>query len=206
MEPMTAEPQLRAIETAYLAARDASDATDAARATDDAADHAALRAEAEARSSEARALLAALTDHEIARLDPEDRRALDAIRGALDETDAAHAGACLPAPPPTGNHVAWEQLVRAGGAPLLATLDAAFAVTASALPAPGGHASRLTILARLATEPDAARRRDLFLALEPLWGVVNGGGVGASPYRRIIEDAAPGWRWGSIAARWRPGR
>jgi hypothetical protein len=53
---------------------------------------------------------------------------------------------------------------------------------------------RLSILARLATEPDAATRRSLFEALAPIWEVVDGGGGGASSYRRLVPETAGRWR------------
>jgi hypothetical protein len=45
---------------------------------------------------------------------------------------------------------------------------------------------RLTILGALGHTDDPARRRQLFLGLEPVWRSVNGGGRAASPYRRLI--------------------
>jgi hypothetical protein len=45
---------------------------------------------------------------------------------------------------------------------------------------------RLSILGALGRTGDAARRRALFLALEPVWRSVNGDGTARSPYRRLI--------------------
>jgi hypothetical protein len=45
---------------------------------------------------------------------------------------------------------------------------------------------RLTVLGALGHADDAARRRELFLSLEPVWRTVNGDGRRASPYRRLI--------------------
>jgi hypothetical protein len=45
---------------------------------------------------------------------------------------------------------------------------------------------RLTILGALGRTDDAGRRRELFLALEPVWRSVNGDGGPSSPYRRLI--------------------
>jgi hypothetical protein len=45
---------------------------------------------------------------------------------------------------------------------------------------------RLTILGALGHTDDAARRRQLFLKLEPVWRSVNGDGGAASPYRRLF--------------------
>ena len=53
---------------------------------------------------------------------------------------------------------------------------------------------RLTVLARLGTEPDPAARRGLFEALAPVWRVVDGDGGDASPYRRLLRSSAERWR------------
>ncbi len=45
---------------------------------------------------------------------------------------------------------------------------------------------RLSILGQVARVDVAARRRDLFLALGPVWRSVNGDGSSRSPYRRLI--------------------
>ncbi len=45
---------------------------------------------------------------------------------------------------------------------------------------------RLTIFDALAQTEDAGRRRELFLALEPVWRSVNADGGPSSPYRRLI--------------------
>jgi hypothetical protein len=53
---------------------------------------------------------------------------------------------------------------------------------------------RLTVLGSLSRTEDPARRRRLFLALEPVWRSVNGDNEPDSPYRRLIalEAAARG--------------
>ena len=51
---------------------------------------------------------------------------------------------------------------------------------------------RLTILGRLGQTEDPARRRALFLALDPVWRTVNGANDPASPYRRLIALEAEG--------------
>jgi hypothetical protein len=45
---------------------------------------------------------------------------------------------------------------------------------------------RLSILGALGRTGDPARRRELFLALEPVWRSMNGDGKPGSPYRRLI--------------------
>jgi hypothetical protein len=53
---------------------------------------------------------------------------------------------------------------------------------------------RPTVLARLATEPDAIVRRTLFEALAPVWRTVDGDGNDASPYRWLLRASAERWR------------
>jgi hypothetical protein len=50
---------------------------------------------------------------------------------------------------------------------------------------------RLSIFGALGREPDASRRRRLFLALEPVWRSVNGNNGPDSPYRRLIVSEVP---------------
>lgn len=45
---------------------------------------------------------------------------------------------------------------------------------------------RLSILGALGRTDDAARRRELFLALAPVWRSINGEHAAASPYRRLL--------------------
>ncbi len=59
---------------------------------------------------------------------------------------------------------------------------------------PTDTSDRLTVLARLGTEPSAEVRRALFLSLQPLWRSVTGDGSGASPYRTLLPLSAARWR------------
>ncbi len=52
---------------------------------------------------------------------------------------------------------------------------------------------RITALNRLATEPDAAHRRAMFDALEPIWRTVDGDGGSSSPYRTLLRSSAARW-------------
>ena len=70
-----------------------------------------------------------------------------------------------------------------------------YGAAASAVRLPGGDVTdRLTVLDRLATTADPARRRDLFLALEPIWAAIDGDGHSDSPYRRLVASSAARWR------------
>ncbi len=53
---------------------------------------------------------------------------------------------------------------------------------------------RLTILAMTARTDDPARRRALFLSLEPMFRTVNGDDGAGSPYRAMVRLSAAGWR------------
>lgn len=80
---------------------------------------------------------------------------------------------------------------------------ARFGVAAGALDYRGQKLDRLTVLARLATEPDPALRRELFLALQPAWQSIDGNTGGASPWRALnrAHAAAPRAAGTSTAAR-----
>lgn len=59
---------------------------------------------------------------------------------------------------------------------------------------PTDTSDRLTVLARLGTEPSAQARRALFLSLQPLWRSVTGDGSSRSPYRTLLPLSAARWR------------
>jgi hypothetical protein len=73
-------------------------------------------------------------------------------------------------------------------------LYAAYTAATESLVVDGEPISRLAILGWLAREADPARRRDLFVALEPIWRAVDGDGGPSSPYRALIGDAAARYR------------
>ncbi len=120
-----------------------------------------VAADAERLTAHARGLLDDIADPSSA----EDRRALETMRGRIAEFGA------LDDDDEDG-------------------LDAAFTAASQALTVDGRPIQRLAILGRLAGEPDAARRRTLFLALEPLWRAIDGDGGRQSPYRALLRDSA----------------
>ena len=65
---------------------------------------------------------------------------------------------------------------------------------------------RLTVLGRLATEPDPAARRDLFEALAPVWRAVDGDGGDAQSVPRLLRATAARWADGRLADRGERGR
>jgi hypothetical protein len=118
----------------------------------------------------------------------EDRRAVEAMQRALasdlpaslDETAQPGSDAGCPgdvaalARGPEG----WDRL--------RAHLYRCFGAAAASLKVGDESVDRLTILGRLGDTGDAAERRRLFLALEPLWRAVNGDNGPDSPYRRLV--------------------
>jgi hypothetical protein len=164
---VTSTDRLAALEAAYLAAREAHDRFDVARATGTPADPADL-AELVRRAGEAsdavRAALAAFDPVAVDGLAPVDRQALDRIRDGLPARD--------PDSPPVGQ------------------LEAAYAAAADTLEVSDAVLSRPQVLGRLGTEPDPDRRRELFLALAPLWRVVDGDDEGGAPYLALIREAS----------------
>jgi hypothetical protein len=195
-EHQDAAAELATVEAAFLEARDALDRADLARATDADADLEGLDAQAEALARPVRTALAAF-DSDRQALGPEDRRAVAAMRASLDAPGEA-SGLVEPALPASGcaDARAWAVALAEGGVVLRRHLNACFAATAAGLRVGGETLSRLQILARLAAEPDAAIRRRLFLALEPLWRVVDGDGMTTSPYRVMVRESADAWAAG----------
>jgi hypothetical protein len=202
-----------AAETAYLAARTARDHLDVALARGE--PHASEAIEPLRRAArEAKDRLVATLERLEAEVragrppPPEDRRAVDAMRRGLeqwlavepdlptDEPGAPGANAIDPASCEDG--AAWLAATETGGASLRRRLEACFGRLADDLRLGDERVTRPVVLARLATEPDPARRRRLLLALEPLWRAVDGGGVPPrpSPYRALLRESASAWAGG----------
>ena len=163
-------------ERSFLAAREAADALAVARTRGVAGE--ALETEAtRARVSAAEALAAVRADN----LTTEDRRALAVMREAVDALQADQ--------PATDR-------ARDGLAALSAELEDRYTQAGEAIRVRGTPTGRLEILGRLALEPDPGARRELFLALEPLWHAVDSGDD-ASPYRRLIQRSSERWHQGA---------
>jgi hypothetical protein len=160
---------LRRAEHAYLAAREAHDRLTVARSAGRAWPE--LEIEAETAADEAATMLAAL---DRSTLDGEDLRAVAAMEHGLALIREGDAGASQGS----------------------AGLAAAYAETTERLLFHGRRVSRLAILGRLAREADAGRRRELFMALAPLWRTVDGDGGPSSPYRALVASSAARWAVG----------
>ena len=183
------------LEGLYLDAREAWDRVDVARATGGGGDLGLLETAARSVSRDVADALDAVAATEDD-LPAEERRAVATMRATMATVD----GFLLPVPEITDGRChsehEWAQVIEQGGAALRGRVGACFASTAASLDTEKGQMSRLQVLARLAREPDAAARRRLFLALGPLWQVVDGDGDAASPYRAMVRDDAGRWAAG----------
>lgn len=196
---MTPDARLADLEARYLDAREAHDRLDVARATGVPAEAdavAALESAAEGASRSVHERLASFTADDEAVLGPDDRRALAAMRAGIAVAEAFEAPVGPPLESgPCDDEAAWRDAIRAGGEDLHRRLEACYSQTALALDVGGGATlTRLQVLDRLGTEPDADRRRALFLAIGPLWRVVNGDDGDGSPYRAYVAGAGDAWR------------
>jgi hypothetical protein len=189
---------LAALEAAYLAARNARDRLDVARVTGDPPDTASLEAEAARAIGEVRAGLDAIDAPGAGDPAPDeaDRRAIEAMRAGIEAADA-YLLPGAPADDPAERAAAGVEDDADDLDTLARRLEGAYAAAATALPFDGAVLSRRQVLMRLASEPGPERRRDLFVALEPLWRAVDGDGGPGSPYRELIERSAERWRTGA---------
>src|SRR5262245_51790198 len=165
---------VREVEALFLTARGARDAADVADGRgipESAAAQAGLAADADVAEVRLRAALAVAPDRD--GLPPDDAAAIAQMERAL----ATGLGL---QPSKT------ESDPRDEVAEATTRLTAAYTAASGSLRFGGEPIGRLSILGRLGTEADRARRRALFLALEPLWRAVDGDGREASPYRELL--------------------
>jgi hypothetical protein len=186
---LLAAGSLGSVEDDYGALRSLKDQADVAVAQGGTAHHAGRglpRAYAALRAQVATGLAAAAPKSD------DDRRALALMRRALEADLPASLDAAGEPPAAAACPGDVEALARGPEAwdRFRAHLYRCFGAAASSLRVGDETVDRLTILGRLADAPDAAERRRLFLALEPLWRAVNGDNGAASPYRRLVRLAS----------------
>ena len=131
--------------------------------------------------------------HEIAGVSPaslsgEDARAYANMRDSLDWIDGLEATPGAGRPDDVAPHE--DPAVERARAALYRR----YGLAVSAVRVGAVDLDRLTVLARLGTEPDPAARKALFEALGPIWRVVDGDGGDASPYRRLLRSSAERWQ------------
>ena len=147
--------------------------------------HAGRPFDADAYPTLRRAFERSLGAAEDADLGPEDRRAVANIRASLPSFDDFQPVDGVGEALDDGEDPAIGKLRRA-------TYDA-YGEAAANIAVGGERLDRLTVMARLATEPDAAARRGLFEALIPVYQAVDGDGGADSPYRRLNTASAARW-------------
>jgi hypothetical protein len=112
-----------------------------------------------------------------------DRRALSAMRSSVAEHGANSAA-------PTGN-CRDAQRNTAGARELRTSLYACFSSIGDNIDFEGKRYARVAALQLLEQIDTPSRRRALWMALQPLWQVINGEDAADSPYRRLVRiDAA----------------
>lgn len=183
---LLAAGSLATVEDDYGAARSLKDQADVAAAQGGTAGRGLPRAYAALRAKVAAGLASAPAKTDA------DRRALAVMTRALETDlpasldtadDAAEAAPCPgDAAAIARGPEAWDRL--------RAHLYRCFGEAASSLRVGDESVDRLTILGRLGDTEDAAERRRLFLALEPLWRAVDGDRGRSSPYRLLVRLAA----------------
>jgi hypothetical protein len=187
--PARAPAALAAAESTFAAARDARDRFDVTvaagrRVGADGVPVGQLAARANGLRGRLERELAAVDS---SGLGGEDARALGVMRQVL----ARDLG--LVVPPDTGPRLDAPAARPSCSADTLGGIDslrariyACYGWAQSHVPLGGDTLDRLTILGRLGHTDDPDRRRELFLALEPVWRSMNAGDEADSPYRRLI--------------------
>lgn len=165
----------------------------AIREAEDPAAVAAARASARTTIDSAVAALASLSTDGLA---AEDVRAVASMRetlGLLDVGDPLLTLA-VDVADETDDRPAAEILATDGLSRLLIRSSSAFTRASDAVDIRGEMIDRPEVFARLATERDPTVRREMFLALEPIWRAVDGDGGPTSPYRVALQASADAWR------------
>lgn len=152
-----------------------------------------------------RALIERLGGVDTAALASEDRRALSTMRLVLDRALAplsvgAGPSADLRRPDCRYDPVTLAR-TRRGADSLRARIYACYSWAQHHVTVGTDTLDRLTVFAELAREERRERRRELFLALEPVWRSINGDNAPTSPYRTLIALDASSHRGELPAAR-----
>ncbi|HEY7175915.1 MAG TPA: hypothetical protein VH442_13445, partial [Micromonosporaceae bacterium] len=175
------DPHLAAAESAYLEARSARDRASIAEARGEPTDD--LVARAEDLASRAHAALLAVVPEPTWPAD--DQRAYQTMSTWYDAVDTK------PEPPVLGE--SWAVTAERGLDALCARITSEYARAQSEVDVGDVTLTRLHVLERLGLEPEPARRRRLFYALESMWQVVDSDGGVASPYQRMLPLSADRW-------------
>jgi hypothetical protein len=192
--PEPAGGRLGAAESAYALTRDLRDRIDVALAAGRRrlADGRPIERAAARYDSLRSALAGALSGVDSAALPTDDARALGVMRatlardlGAVALPRGASSGPEAAVGPPPCDAATFD---RAGAAAdsLRARIYACYGWAQSHVAVGRDTLDRLSILGHVGRTDDPARRRELFLALAPVWRSINGDDGSESPYRRLI--------------------
>ena len=183
-------PSLSAAESLYADLRDSRDRIDvtlasgagATRLSDSIAGYNALRRQVAAR-------IGAIDSTALLR---EDARALAVMRRTLaqdlDSVPPSENSSTPPRQPSCSFDPGTIARLRNGLDSLRARIYACYAWAQSHVLVGRDSLDRLSVLAALGQTDDAKRRRQLFLALDPVWRSMNADNGPASPYRRLIRE------------------
>ncbi len=192
--PAPATATLAAAESAYIGLRDLRDRIEVAQAAGRAtgADGTPLAALTLRHDSLRKRVTVRLAAIDSSALTWEDARALGAMRRTLTRDLGPLVAAGPTDPGSTDQHpdCAYDAAALAalpnGLDSLRLRLYACYGWAQSHLVLGADTLDRLSVLGALARTDDRARRRELFLSLQPVWRSVNGDDTPASPYRRLI--------------------
>jgi len=179
--PASAPSALAAAESAFAVARDARDRYEVATASGKPAGRLARRA-----NDQRRRVGEALARLDSSSLSAEDARAFGVMRLVLSRDLAPIAAASEAVSPSTEAAPRCPPDARGELDSLRPRIYACYGRAQSRVPVGSDTLDRLTILGLVGATDDSVRRRQLFLALRPVWRSIDGDGGPASPYRRLI--------------------
>jgi hypothetical protein len=190
--PRPAGP-LAAAESLYLELRDVRDRIDVAAAADrdTASDGTPVTALTLRHHELRRAVIGRIEAVDSASLSAEDRRALSAMRRALDRALAPVSGAGEATGPAARRPDCDYDAAALARSPrradsLRARIYACYAWAQHHVAVGDDTLDRLTVYGELARVEDREQRRRLFLALDPVWRSINRDNGAGSPYRTLI--------------------
>jgi hypothetical protein len=182
--PAPARPavaRLAAAESSYAELRDLRDRIEVSRSAGRAAATLALRHDS------LRARLATdLQAVDSSALAGDDARALGLMRSTFARDLGPLAASAPDAPTSPRPDCAYDPAAIATADSLRARIYACYGWAQSHVALGADTLDRLSILGMIGRTDDPARRRELFLALGPVWRSIDGGGTPGSPYRRLI--------------------
>ena len=181
-EPSRSARALAAAESGYADLRELRDRIEVAKS----AGRAVPAALALRHDSLRRRVVAGLAAVDSSALSGEDARALGVMRLTLVRDLAALASGGPQPPAATRPDCGYDPALIATADSLRARMYACYAWVQSRIPLGADTLDRLTLLGELGRTEDARRRRELFLALDPVWRSINADDGRASPYRRLI--------------------